>query len=50
MMNTNLDLDIQDYVAVDFSAMSKIVHCLGGLDIPLTYQEIIHTNNYCKGT
>ena len=25
MMNTNLDLDIQDYVAVDFSAMSKIV-------------------------
>ena len=50
MMNTNLDLDIQDYVAVDFSAMSKIVDCLGGLDIPLTYQEIIHTNNYCKGT
>ncbi len=50
MMNTNLDLDIQDYVAVDFSAMSKIVDCLGGLDIPLTYQEIIHTNDYCKGT
>lgn len=50
MMNTNLDLDIQDYVAVDFSAMSKIVDCLGGLDIPLTYQEIIHTNSYCKGT
>lgn len=50
MMNTNLDLDIQDYVAVDFSAMSKIVDCLGGLDIPLTYQEIIHTNNHCKGT
>lgn len=50
MMNTNLDLDIQDYVAVDFSAMSKIVDCLGGLDIPLTYQEIIHTNNYCEGT
>ena len=35
MMNTNLDLDIQDYVAVDFSAMSKIVDCLGDEVFPM---------------
>ena len=34
MMNTNMDLDIENYVAVDFSAMATVVDCLGGLDIP----------------
>ena len=50
MLNTNLDLDIENYVSVDFSAMATVVDCLGGLDIPLTYQEIIHTNNHCVET
>lgn len=50
MLNTNLDLDIEHYVSVDFSAMATAVDCLGGLDIPLTYQEIIHTNNHCVET
>ena len=50
MLNTNLDLDIENYVSVDFSAMATVVDCLGGLDIPLTYQELIHTNNHCVET
>ena len=50
MLNTNLDLDIENYVSVDFSAMATVVDCLGGLDIPLTYQEIIPTNNHCVET
>ena len=50
MHNTNLDWDIENYVSVDFSAMATVVDCLGGLDIPLTYQEIIHTNNHCVET
>ena len=50
MINTNMDLDIQNYVSVDFSAMATVVDCLGGLDIPLTYQEIMHTNNHCVET
>ena len=29
MLNTNLDLDIQNYVTVDFAALSKAVDCLG---------------------
>lgn len=50
MLNTNLDLDIQNYVTVDFAALSKVVDCLGGLDVDLSYEEIEHTNNYCIGT
>lgn len=50
MLNTNLDLDIQNYVTVDFAALSKAVDCLGGLDVDLSYEEIEHTNNYCIGT
>ncbi len=39
MLNTNLDLDIQDYVAVDFYAMVEAVDALGGVEIDVTAQE-----------
>lgn len=47
MLNTNLDLNITDYVSIDFDALVTVVDCLGGLDIPLSYAEIVHMNNYC---
>ncbi len=50
MMNTNMDLDIENYVSVDFSAMATVVDCLGGLDIPMSYEEIEHMNNHCVET
>ena len=50
MLNTNLDLNIKDYVTVDFNALVTAIDCLGGLDIPLSYAEIVHMNNYCKET
>lgn len=50
MINTNMDLDIENYVAVDFSAMATVVDCLGGLDIPMSYEEIEHMNNHCVET
>ena len=50
MLNTNLDLNITDYVAIDFNALATVVDCLGGLDIPLSYAEIVHMNNYCVET
>lgn len=50
MLNTNLDLNITDYVAIDFNALVTVVDCLGGLDIPLSYAEIVHMNNYCVET
>lgn len=50
MLNTNLDLDIQNYITVDFAALAKAIDCLGGLDVDMSYEEIEHMNNYCKDT
>ena len=50
MLNKNLDLQITDYATVDFSVVTEIVDYFGGLDIPLSYAEIVHMNNYCKET
>ena len=50
MLNTNLDLNITDYVTVDFNAVVSLVDAVGGLDIPMSYAEIVHMNNYCVET
>ena len=50
MLNTNFDLDIKDYVTVDFNALTEAVDAVGGLDVPLSYAEIVHMNNYCVET
>lgn len=46
MINLNLDLDITEYVTVEFKALATAIEMLGGLDVDLTYQEIVHLNNY----
>ncbi|MBQ1492421.1 MAG: LCP family protein, partial [Blautia sp.] len=46
-LNRNLDLKITDYVSVDFSAVVDLVDAVGGIDVPLSYAEIVHLNNYC---
>ncbi len=33
MLNLNLDLDIEDYIAVDFYSVCKVIDLLGGLEI-----------------
>ena len=51
MLNRNLDMNINDYVTVDFSAVVHAIDILGGIDdVELTYEEIVHLNNYCIGT
>jgi LCP family protein required for cell wall assembly len=40
MLNRNLDLDIQDYVAVDFNALVEAVDAVGGVELTLTSEEI----------
>lgn len=50
MLNTNLDLDIQEYVSFDFSAVAEAVDILGGVEIEVTEAEVVHLNNYCKET
>ena len=50
MLNTNLDLNISDYATVNFNALTTIIDDLGGLDMDMSYAEIVHMNNYCVET
>ena len=40
MMNKNLDLNIVDYVTVDFKGVAEAVELLGGIDVDLKEEEI----------
>lgn len=46
MLNTNLDLDITDYVTVGFDGLIDAVDSLGGIEMEITEKEISHLNNY----
>lgn len=46
MINTNLDLDINYYVAVDWNALVETIDLLGGIDIELTAEEAHLTEGY----
>lgn len=50
MLNTNLDLNISEYATVNFDALTTIIDDLGGLDMDMSYAEIVHMNNYCVET
>lgn len=50
MLNKNLDLDIQDYVTVDFAAISNAIDLLGGLEIDVKEEEVKYLNKYVKET
>lgn len=46
MLNTNLDLNIKDYVLVNFDGLANIIDSLGGLDIYVSDNEMGHLNSY----
>lgn len=50
MLNTNLDLDIQEYVSFDFDVVAEAVDILGGVEVEITEEECVHLNNYCIET
>ncbi len=51
MLNKNLDLDITDYVSVDFSALVDAVDLLGGVDLDeLSQEEAKWLNAYVNDT
>ncbi len=51
MLNTNLDLDITDYVSVDFRAVAEAVDAVGGVEIDVTAEEAkIMNQNYMLET
>ena len=46
MLNKNLDLNITDYVTVNFQALVKLVDLFGGVDITLSEGEVVWLNGY----
>ena len=50
MLNTNLDLNLTDFVTVDFNAVAETAELLGGIDVELKEEEVVHLNNYCVET
>ena len=46
MLNKNLDLDIQDYVTVDFNVVADVVDAIGGVEIDVQQDEIQWLNGY----
>ncbi len=50
MLNKNFDLNIKEFVTVDFTAVAVLTDLLGGIDIKMTVEEVVHMNNYCVET
>jgi len=50
MLNQNFDLDIEDYVTLDFSAMAEVVDLVGGIEIDVSAEEAAEMNNYINET
>lgn len=56
MLNRNLDLNLTEFLAVDWNAVSETVDLLGGVEIEITESEVPHINMYideinkCLGT
>ncbi len=50
MLNKNLDLDIEDYVTVDFKAMADVVDLMDGVEVEVTDAEAQMMNQYISET
>lgn len=45
-LNTNLDLDIKEFVTVNFDSVVDCVDALGGIELDITREEIRYINTY----
>lgn len=50
MLNQNLDLNITDYVTVDWAAVSTAIDLLGGIEIDVQEEELSDLNKYISET
>lgn len=48
MLNANLDLNITEYVCVDWAAVIEAVDALGGVEIEVTEAEVKYLNMYVR--
>lgn len=46
MINRNFDLDVQEYIAIDFTAMIDAVDAVGGVEIEVAPEEVEWLNAY----
>ncbi|MBQ2101446.1 MAG: LCP family protein [Lachnospiraceae bacterium] len=46
MLNTNLDLNIENFVTVSYWALVGLIDELGGVEIEVDSKELVHLNNY----
>lgn len=49
-LNTNFDLNIKEFVTVNFDSVAEAVDLLGGVDIDVEQNEIKYLNSYLNGT
>lgn len=45
-INTNYDLNVEDYVLVDFEAVAELVNKVGGIELRITNDELKFINGY----
>ncbi len=50
MLNASLDLDIEDFVTVDFKAVTDVVNMLGGVEIDVDSAELKYINHHIDTT
>ncbi|GFI50390.1 putative cell wall biosynthesis protein LcpB [Lachnospiraceae bacterium] len=50
LLNRNFDLDIRNYVSVNFSALVDVIDALGGLEVDMTQEEAFYSNGYAFET
>ena len=46
MLNSNLDMDITDFITIGFEGLRDVIDALGGVEIEVDEEEIAHINNY----
>ena len=49
-LNTNLDLNISEFVAVNFEAVADAIDLIGGIEIEVESNEVAQLNKYIKET
>ena len=47
-INKNFQMNIENYVAINFNGLASIIDALGGIDIELTKAEATYINSYLK--
>lgn len=47
-LNQNFDLDIKDYVTVNFSQLADLVDAVGGITLTLTQEEVDYANSLLR--